>query len=327
MAKRHKIIVKLQEDESNISGINYTIAEVEDLFVKDMKSRQLRPMTIKYYHFVVEYLYKFLPYNTPIREITQGTVQEFIAFLKSRVATGTVHTNLKGLRTFLYWAMKNNFMNSFKITVPNSERVPLDMYTVEEVQKLIKTPNMINCKFSELMSWTAINLLAFTGMRARTATSMKIGDIDFEGSTIVYRHTKNRKVHTVPLPSQLAIVLKKYIKIRTQGEEANNIPSLTLLCNCYGEDITPSNLYKYVQTYNRVKGVQRTGLHAFRRFYIKSLVVQGVPIPKIQHLVQHSNANLVSHYSKMYANDLVEDVEKFANFIKPSKESKKKIKV
>ena len=60
-------------------------------------------------------------------------------------------------------------------------------------------------------------------------------------------------------------------------------------------------------------------MHSFRRFYIKSLVLQGVPIPKIMHLVQHSTPNLIAHYSKMYPRDLTEDVETFANSIKPVK--------
>jgi len=148
-------------------------------------------------------------------------------------------------------------------------------------------------------------------------------NIDFEGEVIHYRHTKNGRPHTVPLARPLASVLKQYIKVRTQGSE--NIEELSLLCNVYGESITPSNLYKYVQVYNRERGVEMCSLHGFRRFYVKSLVCQGVPIPKIMHLVQHSTVSMVAHYSKIYANDLVNDVDIFASNISREETNKKRI--
>ncbi|MFD3157566.1 tyrosine-type recombinase/integrase [Haloimpatiens sp. FM7330] len=324
--RKKKITVNLREDIEETIATSLTLSEVQELFIKDMENRRLREMTIKYYHFVLEGFYKYIPQTTSIIDITADTVQEYIEYqIDKGLATNTIHTNIKGIRTFLYFAMKQGFLPRFSIKVPSPNKVPLDMYTVEEVQKLLVRPNLKECKFSTLMTWTAINILAYTGCRARTLVNIKIEDIDFAGQVIHYRHTKNKKPHTVPMPLPLCNVLKQYLKVRTQGEDSTD--ELHLICNVYGDPITPSSLYKYVQLYNRERGVQRCGLHAFRRFYVKSLVVQGVPMPKIMHLVQHSTTNMVAHYSKMFAKDLVNDVNIFANSISVEDSKKKKFTV
>lgn len=333
MNSKKKRIISTKEystSTKDIIRLGYTLDEVYDLYIKDCEARGLRPETLRQYHYCMVSFYKFIPHKTLIAEITLDTLQEYQTFCKDIRGNKprTVYSNMKGIRSFLYWAMSNNYMNSYKIKLPKSEAVPLDMYTQEEITALLKEPIISEIRFSMYMTWVATNIFVFTGCRARTIIDIRIGDVDLENQLLFFRHTKNGKPHVVPLPTHLLPIVKKYIKIRLQNEEQDiDINELPLLCNAYGEQLTVKKLDKYFREYNNSRGVTRTGMHSFRRFYIKSLVLQGVPIPKIMHLVQHSTPNLIAHYSKMYPRDLTADVEEFANSIKQVKGTRLRTKI
>ena len=301
---------------SNAIHKNFSIKEVYEMFFEDMKKRGLSEPTIKSQYYIMVSFGKYLSLDTPIECITEDDIQGYINNMAERGnSKRTQHTNCKAIRTFFYWAMKEGFLDEFKIHVPRAETVQLEAYTLEEVQKLLVEPNLRETRFSQYVAYVAINFFVYTGCRTGTLINVLIEDVDFNAKVIKFRHTKNGKEHLVPLPSPLSIVLKKYLKVRVQGAEGEDIGELPLFCNAYGEKLNGGKIYKYVMEYNHKRGVERTSLHAFRRFYVKSLVMQGVPIPKIQYLVQHSRADLVTHYCKLYSKDLIEDVELFSNSI------------
>ena len=317
------------EKQSNVVHRNFSIKEVYEMFLDDMKKRGLSESTIKAQYYIMISFGKFMDLNSPIEYITEDSIIDYINNMNERGnSKRTQHTNCKALRTFLYWAMKEGFLEEFRVTVPKAATVKLDAYTKEEIQKLLVEPNLKEIRFSQYVAYVAINFFVYTGCRVGTLVNVLIEDIDFGAKIIRFRHTKNGKEHLIPLSSNLSIVLKKYMKIRIQAVNNGDIGGLALFCNAYGEKLNSGKIYKYIMEFNRSRGIERTSLHSFRRFYVKSLVVQGVPIPKIQYLVQHSRADLVSHYCKLYSKDLIDDVEAFSNNIVPKvNERRKKMKI
>ncbi|MCD2346249.1 tyrosine-type recombinase/integrase [Clostridium guangxiense] len=320
---KKKIILKNISNQSESIYPQITIAEVQKEFENDLKERGLRPATFSFYNNVLEALYHFVSYKEPICNITKITISNYIKYCRDirNNSQNTISTNIRGLRTFLYFAMKNNYMPEFNITVPTPDLTPKKTYEIEEIQKLLVKPNIHQCNFSDYVAYVAINVFVFTGCRLSTAINMKVADIDFENNLVMYKHTKNKKTHCVPLAEELKKVLKKYLSVLSE----QNIKNEYLLISCYGEQLTSNKLYTYISNYNKKRGVKMTSIHAFRRFYIKSLVIQGVPIPKIQFLVQHKSPELISLYSKIYSKDLIEDVEEFQKNILPSDSDKKHI--
>lgn len=300
---------------------NLTIADGQDLFEKDLDNRDLRKATKEHYKWQFNSFYRFANYKEPITTIDKEFIEDYIKHLQDRgLSPRTVETNTKGIMVFCKFLMKEGFIEPFTVKIPRSRVIPKDMYSQEEILILLKKPRG-KYIFSELMTWCAINCLALTGMRSATLCNMKIKDIDFDNKTIFYRHTKNKQKHLVPLPTELEKVLKTYLGVRVLDDttEEDN-----LIVNAYGNPINSNNLYKYVAKYNKERGVKSVGLHSFRRFYIKSLVQQGVPIIKIQHLVQHSSPSLVALYSKIYSEDLVKDVETFSDNLLNKNRKKKR---
>lgn len=68
----------------------------------------------------------------------------------------------------------------------------------EELSLLLQKPKS-DCSFTEYRNWAIINFLLNSGCRAATVRNIQIRDVDLAARQIVYRHTKNGKVQTVPL--------------------------------------------------------------------------------------------------------------------------------
>lgn len=312
---KHRLILEDIKENSRLMSM----AEVQTEFEAYKKSRGVRQTTIRFYDNTLDAFYKFKDYKDPVSSITEDTISDYIQYCRDVRGNkeNTISTYIRGLRTVLYYAMKKGYMEGFKIRLPAPDLTPKETYDLEEVQKLLCKPDLSNCSFSSYIAWVAENLFVYTGCRLSTAINIKCADIDFENNLIYYRHTKNKKPHTVPLVGLLKDVLFSHFKLL----ESQRIDTEYVLVDVYGGRITRGKLYRYISGYNRKRGVQKTSIHAFRRFYIKSLVIQGVPIPKIMYLVQHSSPEQIILYTKLYSTDLTDDVQKFADNIKPVKSS------
>ncbi|AKN32341.1 hypothetical protein Ccar_16310 [Clostridium carboxidivorans P7] len=320
-----KINLNLIPDIQQKKYPNITIAKVQEEFENNLKERQLRPATFRFYEEILNVFYKFKNYNDFINTIDQSTIMNFMKYCKTERNNGinTIHTNIRGLRTFLYFAMEKGYLPKFKIKVPSPDLQPKETYSKEDIQKLLLKPNLSKCNFSEYVAYVAVNIFVFTGMRLSTAINLKVEDIDLNNNIIYYRHTKNNKPHIVPLVHNLKEVVNEYLNLLSSQGVMNEY----FLITPYGEQLTSNKLYKYISTYNKKRNVEITSIHAFRRFYIKSLVLQNVPIPKIQFLVQHKSPELITLYTKLYTTELVEDVERFsADILENSSINRKKIR-
>ncbi|MFW2500570.1 MULTISPECIES: tyrosine-type recombinase/integrase [Clostridium] len=59
-----------------------------------------------------------------------------------------------------------------------------------------------------------------------------------------------------------------------------------------------------MEDYNKSKGIERTSIHAFRHWYEKKVVMNGINIVQLQHLLGHSNLEILKHYVEMLTEDL-----------------------
>ena len=95
-----------------------------------------------------------------------------------------------------------------------AEETIKETYSDEELQILLKKPNLRKCTFGEYRSWGIVNFLVNSGSRAGTIRNILIKDIDFDNHVVYARHTKNKKALIIPLCSEMVMIQRDYLRIR-----------------------------------------------------------------------------------------------------------------
>ena len=289
-----------------LNNLNKTFEEGYEEFISYCKVKNLRPMTIKHYDDLVNYCwYRFYDRTSPIKNIEEKTINDFIEFCKNvrHQKDVTINTNLRGIRTILYYFMDLGYMNKFKITKIKENQECIETYTDEEIRVLLTKPDLKKCSFAHYRNWVICNFLLATGCRESTLISIKCEDIDFDSDLIKYTHTKNRKQQLVPLSRSLKMILLDYIKYIDKNGY--------LFPNSYGEQLKRVSLSHALIAYNRKLGISKTGVHRWRHTFAKKWILNSGDIFKLQKILGHSDISVVKNYVNMFTNDLKDRFESF----------------
>jgi len=242
-----------------------------ELYLNYCRQRNLREATIKHYQSSYIQLYKYIPSDTILTDITQDVVYQFIIdFKKGHTNDMTLNAYARDLKTTLTYLMNNNYMPFFKIKLPKADKEPIETYTDSELEKLLKKPNLKKCNFAEYRNWVIINLLLLIGIRQRSLINIKIKDLDFDNSVIHINVTKNGKPLIIPLNATIISILKEYLPYR----QSNNADDF-LFCNVYQKQLTKPTVYRTICDYNKARGVITTGMHRFRHTFAKQWILAG----------------------------------------------------
>ena len=143
-------------------------------------------------------------------------------------------------------------------------------YTHDEMEKLLKKPNLKDCRFSEYSNWVIVNYITATANRISTVINLKIRDLDFEEQTIILRTVKNKKQYTMPMSKYLKPILIEYLSYR-RGE-----PDDFLFCpeNNGKKKLTEGGLKTSIAKYNKRRGVNKTSCHIIRHYFAKQYVLK-----------------------------------------------------
>jgi integrase/recombinase XerD len=216
-----------------------------------------------------------------------------------------VATIVRHIRAFVYYCQERGWIPHFKVTVPKADKKVKETYTVDELNVLLKRPNVKKCSFSEYKTWAFENYLLATGNRLATALNVKIKDVDFDNNVLHLCQTKNRRQQIIPLSNKLALVLKEYLEIR--GGESDDF----LFCNEYGEKASDRTYQQLVRRYNIKRNVNRTSIHVFRHTFAKQWILNSGDIARLQSIMGHSSLSVTNEYLQMFGQDLQADFDRF----------------
>jgi len=194
--------------------------------------------------------------------------------------------------------MELGYMREFKIKLIRAEKKIKETYTTEELQLLLKKPNMKKCTFAEYRNWVITNYLLATGNRLKTVISLRIQDINFDDDEICLRATKNSKQYIIPLSVELSKILREYLSYR-KGESEDY-----LFSTVYGKPLARRSLQTQIEKYNHSRGVMRTSIHAYRHTFAKLYIINGGDIFTLQKILGHSSLEMVRQYVEMFTDEL-----------------------
>ena len=286
-----------------------TIKEAFEKYIKEKSVMNLSETTIELYkRFYNNVFTKFHHENELCKNITKEIVIDFIEFLKKRnpkIRTTSINSYLHSLRAMLYYFMESGYTPHFKVKMVKSEKTIKETYSLDELERLLKKPDIKKCRFTEYRDWVMVCYLLATGNRLSTVSNLKIQDINFENNEITLRRVKNKKQYIIPLSSTLAKTLIEYLKIR-KGE-----PSDYLFCNQYGAQLPKYGITSAIRRYNHSRGVTKTSVHLFRHTFAKNWILNGGDIFRLKNILGHSSLEMVKEYVNMFGGDLKRDFDKF----------------
>lgn len=282
------------------------LAEAFENFIRHKKINNLSSESILYYNRCYKTFCQFHNPTLPCNTITQDVVERYTEFLQSKnIVDITVNSYLRGVRAMLYYFMERGYLQEFSVKLIRFNKKIKETYTNEELDILLKKPNLKICAFAEFRGWVMINYLLGTGNRLSTMINVKCGDIDFDNNVIRLTKVKNRKEQIVPLSSTLREILKEYLLYRKGDSED------FLFSTVYGEGMTKSGVTTAIKTYNIDRGVAKHSIHLFRHTFAKLWILNGGDIFRLQKMLGHSSIDIVKEYVNMFSSDLQVDFDQF----------------
>lgn len=294
-----------------------------DLFIRSCNVKNLTDESIHSYKCKIRPFARYFAQRELIlSQVDKDTLKEFICDLRANTRANdvTINSYLRATRAFLYFCMEEGYVERFKFILPKAEKKGKDTYTEEELERLLKKPNVKTCDFTELKVWALENFLVGTGVRISTALNIQICNLDFDNGFIFIQKQKNRKQAYIPMSESVAEVLRFYLQYR-DGDAEDYV-----FCNACGQKGDRRTYETICARYNRKRGCS-TGLHKFRHTFGKLAVMNGIDAFRLQRLMGHSSITVTQEYVNLYGDDLAKDYERFNPLDNLMKKNREKIKM
>lgn len=294
-----------------------TIAEVFPRFVTFKTASGVSENTIKTYHSHLYCISKHLDLNIPFKDLTKEDLEDMIVSMREGgLAHNSIASYTRVLRTFLKWCNQEGFTTLQLPNIKDKETVKTT-YTDEELKLLLRKPEA-NCDFCEFRNWTIINFFMNCGCRAATVRNIQNRDVDLTARQIIFRHTKNGRVQSIPLCRVMVSILLDYMTIR------GGDPTDYLFCNEFGEMMSEDALRSAVAKYNHRRGVKKTSLHLFRHTFARKYLVDcGGDAFTLQTLLGHKTLAMTKHYCAIYDADIANNFDRVSPLAQINKPKEK----
>lgn len=201
--------------------------------------------------------------------------------------------------------MKNNYLESFQISLPRASKPIKATYTTDELKKLLKKPNVKECSFGEYKIWALYSYLLGTGNRISTALNIKVRDVNLGDWSISLNVTKGRRGYIIPISASLSEILAEYIFYRDGNDDD------FLFCNKFGLQGSLSSYEKAAQAYNEDREIYIHGFHRFRHTFAKMWILNGGDMFRLQKILGHKDLTMVREYVEMFSGDIAKSFSSF----------------
>lgn len=274
-------------------------------FLLRCKARNYSKFTIKYYENTIHNFGLFYDLDAEVETVDMSLITTYVVHLSEKGVVGkTIETYVRGLRTICYFFMEQGWLERFAIKMPKYEKPMKEVYTHNELQRLLRKPNIKKCSFTQYRNWVLVNYLIGTGQRLNSIVHIRIADIDLVNQVVRLRITKNRKETLLPLANSLVKILEEYLRYR-KGEESDY-----LFCNNVGAQMTRGCITCAIRGYNRSCGVEKTSIHLFRHSYAYNYLLNGGDVFRLQKLLCHSDLESTKEYLNLSLEDVKLDFDK-----------------
>lgn len=255
--------------------------------------------------------------NMKLKQVTNGVLQTNI--VDPMITAGYKATSIESMyRTlnsaFNYaiaeeWLDRKRFTSvNLKRAEPKKKRQPL---SVLDLEKLL----LISKENSSIQQYTAIMILALTGMRKGELFALTTKDIDFDNKTISITKTRDslgtrspktlNSIRTIPLTDELAKCIKKYLlwfePVMWYNRDAN--PEKHLIVHPNGMPVARDYINRALTRLCTEYKLPHISPHYLRHTYASILAAQNTPFPTIAALLGDTVETVTSTYAHSFENE------------------------
>lgn len=285
-----------------------TFGEACEMYLNYCRLRNLREGTLRHYRQSFGQFYKYFSEDLPLDEINEESYNNYVLHLKDTLNNDvSINSYLRDLIALFHYLMNEGLIPHFKMTAIKVDKTHVETYTDEELQLLLKKPNLKKCSFVEYECWVITNFLFSTGVRQRSLNHIKVKDLDLENNLVHVNVTKNRKPLIVPINHTLSGILKEFIRYRQFNN--NEEP---LFCNSFGKELCKSTGYHMLYDYNKSRGVKTTGIHRYRHTFAKQWILNGGNVVTLSKLLGHSSLEITQNYINLLTSDVAKQVDEIS---------------
>lgn len=286
-------------------NVNMTLKEACEKYLDNCVQRNLSEFTVLHYRESYSHFYTFFGADMPIEEMDKERYDSFLGYLRTLTNNDrTIRCYQRNLMTVLRFLMREGYIESFEMQAVRVGRNSIETYSDDELQILLKKPDLKKCDYLEYQCWVMVNMLFSTGIRQRSLLHLQVKDIDFENSFLSVRITKNRQALILPINHTMVSILKEFLKHRQHKSKDD-----WLFCNIYGQQLVKTTCYRMLAVYNKKRGVETTGIHRFRHTFAKQWILNGGNVVTLSKLLGHSSLNITQNYINLLTTDLSKQVE------------------
>ena len=238
-------------------------------------------------------------YNSDIKHYFENTesVGEFSSYLKhlnkNKYSKTSINRKITSIRTFLSWAVDNNYFNQNQIKIVNNLKVEKklpNVLTSSYINRLLD--NLPESSEKDIRDKAILELMYSSGLRVSEVSNLTLNSINKNNSLRVLG--KGSKERVLPMTKRAYVSTKKYIETSRPKFE-NDKSKNYLFLGVRGGQLSDREIRRIVKF--------RTGTfpHSIRHTFATHLLEGGADLRIVQELLGHndpSTTQIYTHVSK-----------------------------
>jgi len=238
-------------------------------------------------------------YNSDIKHYFENTesVGEFSSYLKhlnkNKYSKTSINRKITSIRTFLSWAVDNNYFNQNQIKIVNNLKVEKklpNVLTASYINRLLDS--LPESSEKDIRDKAILELMYSSGLRVSEVSNLTLNSINKNNSIRVLG--KGSKERVLPMTKRAYVSTKKYIETSRPKFE-NDKSKNYLFLGVRGGHLSDREIRRIVKF--------RTGTfpHSIRHTFATHLLEGGADLRIVQELLGHndpSTTQIYTHVSK-----------------------------
>ena len=238
-------------------------------------------------------------YNSDIKHYFENTesVGEFSSYLKhlnkNKYSKTSINRKITSIRTFLSWAVDNNYFNQNQIKIVNNLKVEKklpNVLTASYINRLLDS--LPESSEKDIRDKAILELMYSSGLRVSEVSNLTLNSINKNNSIRVLG--KGSKERVLPMTKRAYVSTKKYIETSRPKFE-NDKSKNYLFLGVKGGQLSDREIRRIVKF--------RTGTfpHSIRHTFATHLLEGGADLRIVQELLGHndpSTTQIYTHVSK-----------------------------